>query len=73
MKLEKIYDYEGKLMFFKSVIYGPLIEEIIYRMIIFEIFKQGNYSNLYSNLITSFIFGLSKFFPFKKRSFKAFV
>lgn len=60
LSYENFNEFRGTLLFFKSVIYGPLMEEIIYRFIIFEIFKAGGYSNLAANLLASIIFGLSK-------------
>jgi len=60
-KIETLSEYEGFTLFFKSVLYGPFMEEAIYRFIVFEIIRAGGYSNLSAASISSLIFGLSKF------------
>lgn len=61
MKIEKI-ENQGIILFIKTVIYGPFMEEIIYRFIIFELLINGNkgFSPICSSLITSCLFGISK-------------
>jgi hypothetical protein len=45
----------------KENIYGPLLEEIIYRLVIFNILKHvGGFSPLNSSIINSVMFGLCK-------------
>lgn len=42
----------------KENLYGPILEEIIYRAIIFNILKTGGFSNQVSCYISSFLFGI---------------
>lgn len=44
---------------FMDYFYGPAIEEVIYRGIIFNLFRMEKYSNIQSALISSLIFGVS--------------
>lgn len=63
--IEKLSEYDGFILFFKSVIYGPFMEEVIYRFIVFEIIRAGGYGNVCAVFISSFIFGFSKYFILK--------
>jgi len=58
--VEDVCEYNGKVLFFKTVLYGPFMEEMIYRFIVFEIIRQRGYDNTYSNIVASLIFGFSK-------------
>jgi membrane protease YdiL (CAAX protease family) len=48
------------ILLVKENIYGPIIEEMLYRGIIFNILKSHGFSNIYSSLISSFMFGVCK-------------
>jgi len=67
--IENVYKYDRIVLFIKSVVYGPFMEEIIYRFIVFEIIRMGGYNNTYANLISSLIFGISIFILIKTFSF----
>ncbi len=59
-KIEPLPKYDGFILFFKSVLYGPFMEEIFYRLIVFEILKAGGYKNISAIVISRLIFGFSK-------------
>ena len=65
--IESVYRYNTPILFFKSVIYGPFMEEVIYRFVVFAIIKTGQYNNTSANIISSFIFGFSKFYLITQR------
>lgn len=44
---------------FMEYLYGPLLEEIVYRGVIFNLLRMVEYSNIQSAMISSIIFGLS--------------
>jgi len=70
-KFEKLDQDKGIILFLKSVIYGPFMEEVIYRFLIFELLLNGGFFAISSSLISSFLFGISKYkLIFYFRSFK---
>lgn len=46
------------LLLVKENFYGPILEEILYRGIIFNFFLTCGYSNFYASLISSLMFGI---------------
>lgn len=46
-------------MFFREKIYGPIVEELIYRGIIFNILNRNINNYFISSLMSSILFGLS--------------
>jgi membrane protease YdiL (CAAX protease family) len=48
------------LLIIKENIYGPILEEFLYRGIIFNILKAGSFSNVQASFISSLMFGLCK-------------
>ena len=46
------------ILLVKENIYGPIIEEMLYRGIIFNILKSHGFSNINSSLISSLMFGV---------------
>lgn len=62
LKIEnlKISDKET-IFIIKENIYGPLLEEILYRGIIFNLLREGGNSPVSATFISSLLFGLCKF------------
>jgi membrane protease YdiL (CAAX protease family) len=50
------------VLILKENLYGPLLEEFIYRGIIFNILKDASFTNLQCALISSIMFGICKAF-----------
>jgi membrane protease YdiL (CAAX protease family) len=62
MGIEKLSVFYKPLpLVIKENIYGPLIEEIIYRGIFFNLFRASGFSDISSSLISSLLFGLCNF------------
>jgi membrane protease YdiL (CAAX protease family) len=59
LKFEKINEQNGIILFIKAVIYGPFMEEVIYRFLIYELLLNGGFSAIKSSLISSSLFGIS--------------
>lgn len=57
---EKIYP-KTYFCFFMENIYGPFIEEVIYRGLLFTLFKQAGFNGIYSALFSSLTFSISHF------------
>ena len=57
---EKLYP-KKRFCFFMENIYGPAIEEIIYRGVLFTLFKQAGYNGKISAIGSSLTFSLSHF------------
>ena len=57
---EKLYPKQ-RFCFFMENIYGPAIEEIIYRGVLFTLFKQAGYNGIISAIGSSLTFSLSHF------------
>jgi len=53
-------DDKNFVLILKENLYGPLLEEFIYRGIIFNILKDASFTNLQSALISSIMFGICK-------------
>ena len=61
MRFEILSSEEKEWIFIiKENLYGPILEEIIYRGIIFNIMKAGGFTNVQSSFISSIMFGLCK-------------
>ena len=50
-----------RFCFFMENIYGPFLEEFVYRGILFTLFKQAGYNGIFSSIFTSLTFSLSHF------------
>lgn len=65
LRIEKVsIEDKSFILIFRDVIYGPILEEIIYRGIIFNILRVGEYSNTYAAFLSSLSFGFCKYFYF---------
>ena len=58
IRIEDINFAPTALMIFREDIYGPILEEVIYRGIIFNLFFQDGFSKLSACIISSVLFGL---------------
>ena len=52
------FEKKNSVLIMKENFYGPILEEYIYRGIIFNIFKEARFSNLESSMISSLMFGV---------------
>jgi hypothetical protein len=48
----------SNIILFKENFYGPFIEEIIYRLAMFNLLKYGGWGTTWSCILSSFMFGL---------------
>jgi membrane protease YdiL (CAAX protease family) len=46
------------MLIIKENIYGPILEEVIYRGVIFNLLKSGGFTGSQSSIISSFLFGI---------------
>ena len=60
LKIESIYK-KPKFLFFMENIYGPFIEEFIYRGILYSMFKYSGYNGILSAIFSSLTFSVSHF------------
>jgi membrane protease YdiL (CAAX protease family) len=60
LSIEEIHIPCSRLILLKENIYGPLIEEVIYRLIMFNLLKVGEFSDFNASLVSSLLFGLCK-------------
>lgn len=58
MKIEHLQK-RRPFTFFMEIIFAPLLEEMIYRGVLFNIFRGAQFSNINSSIISSLLFGLS--------------
>ena len=58
--IEEIYP-KTKFCYFMENFYGPILEEFIYRSILYSIFKYAGYSGKLSAFFSSFMFSISHF------------
>ena len=59
-RIEYLYP-RSKFIFFMEVIYGPFLEEFIYRGILFTLLKQAGFNGYLSAIFSSITFSLSHF------------
>lgn len=58
MKIEHL-QRRKPFMFFMEIIFAPILEEMIYRGVLFNIFRGAHFSNIASSIISSLLFGIS--------------
>ena len=51
-------EYKQLMLIIKENIYGPILEEVIYRGVIFNLLKSGGFTGSQSSIISSFLFGI---------------
>ena len=60
MGIEQIYP-KTKFCYFMENFYGPILEEFVYRQVLYSIFRYANYSGKLSAIFSSFMFSISHF------------